>query len=135
MTELLLLTALERREWCVAAFRRCLPLRNVRLERIELLLELVTEDVDVEGGSVVHTPHEDYGKEDTTRPAVPEPDGSGQHGEDSVRVLDAHESRLLQEVWQGKDEFADPSLSVRLAQPCKASRTSGSDLIAAAYSD
>ena len=129
---MLLLSALEWSKGCVPALGRCLPLSNVRLERIELLLELIAKDVDVEGRTVVHTPYKNYSEEDATCQAVPEPDGRWQHGEYSVRVLNAHKGRLLKKVWQGQDKFTDPGLGVGFAQPGEAGGSSSCNLIAAA---
>lgn len=135
VSKLLLRTALKGCVRGVAAFGRCLPFSNISLERIELFLELVAEHVDVKGRAVVHTPDEDDGEEDTTRPAVPEPKGCWQHGEDSIRVLDEHEGWLLEEIWQREDDFTDPSFGIRLAEPCEACRAPSSNLVAAAHRD
>ncbi|KAJ8104601.1 hypothetical protein OPT61_g10671 [Boeremia exigua] len=107
-----------RRERSVAALRRGLPLCDISLEGVKLLLELVAEDVDVEGGAVVDAPDEDDGQEAAARPAVPEPDGRGQHGEHG-----------------GEHELADPRLGVRLAQPGEAGGAAGGDLVAATHGD
>jgi len=98
-------------------------------------LKAVAEDINVVGSAVVNTPDEDNGKEQTTRPAVPEPNRAGQHGEDSIAVLDEHEGGLLKEVGKGEDDFTDPGFGVRLSQPSETGGPARGNLLATTHRD
>jgi hypothetical protein len=112
-----------------------LPLGHILLKRLKLFLEPISEHINVICRAIVDTPNEDNRQKDAARPAVPEPEWGGEHGNNSIGVLDEHKSRFLQEVWQREDKLADPSLSVRLAQPGEACGAPGGNLFAATDGD
>ncbi|KFY16841.1 hypothetical protein V492_01054 [Pseudogymnoascus sp. VKM F-4246] len=112
-----------------------LPLLDLLAHFLKLVLEALPEDVDVVGGAVVDTPCEDGEEEDGAGPAVPEPDGAGQHGAERVGVLDEHEGGLLEAVGEGGHGPADPGFGVGLLEPGVGGRAAGGDLGAATHGD
>lgn len=117
------------------SFGRHLPLGNVSLQLLELLLETLSEHVDVECGSVVDTPDEHDGQEGTACPLVPKPERTGDNREDGVYILDHHEGRLLHGQREMKHELADPCFGIGSTQPGETSWATGSNLIPLAHSD
>ena len=83
---------------------------------VQLLLHAAAEHVDVESCAVPAGPGQDDEHECRRRPAGPEPERAGNHREQCVQVLDAHEDRLLQAIGHGEDEFAKRVVLVALAE-------------------
>ena len=115
--------------------RAVLPLLDLELQGLELVLEALAEDVDVEGGAVVHGPAENYHQVRGRGIVVPEPQRAGKHGENRVDILDKHESGFLQVVWQREHEPADPHLGVRAPQPGEGGWAARGDLLAPPHGD
>lgn len=101
----------------------------------ELLLEAFAVHFNVVVGSIVCAPDEDDSQKSARGPSRPEPEGARNHGEDSIAVLDQHESGLLERLRQGEDEAAQEVLGVGFPKPGEGGRTAGSNLISAADGD
>jgi len=102
---------------------------------IQLLLHAAAKHVDVESCAVPAGPRQDDDHESRRSPAVPEPEWTGDHSEQGVRVLDAHEGRLLQAIRHREDKFAEWVVLVALAEEGEGGRVAGGDLATLADSD
>ena len=116
-------------------FGALLPLCHIFLHLLQFLLEPGPKHINIVSRSIVDTPPEQAEQKRRARPAVPEPDRTGQHTPEGVQVLGQHEGGLLQHFGKAQDEFAYPGLTIRFSKPGEGGRAARGDLLAAADGD